>query len=51
MGQDEWDKKLIERDARIIEEAARIIEEAKEAKKKPSYAFTGNQGKKWMGMF
>ena len=47
MGQDEWDKKLIERDARIIEEA-------KEAKKKPvkaSYAFTGNQGKKWMGMF
>ena len=47
MGQDEWDKKLIERDARIIEEA----KEAKEAKKKPSYAFTGNQGKKWMGMF
>ena len=44
MGQDEWDKKLIERDARILEEA-------KEAKKKPSYAFTGNQGKKWMGMF
>ncbi|WZN62216.1 hypothetical protein HKI87_05g37520 [Chloropicon roscoffensis] len=44
MGQDEWDKKLIERDARLIEEA-------KQSKAKPKYAFTGGEGKRWMGLF
>ena len=44
MGQDEWDKKLIERDARLIEEA-------KQSKAKPKYAFTGGEGKRGMGLF
>jgi len=47
MGQDEWDKKLIERDERLLEEA-RL---KKEGPKPPSAYADLNKGRKWLGLF
>ena len=46
MGQDEWDKKLIERDIRLLEE-----EKQKKAQPERKTYMNTFPGRKWLGMF
>mmetsp|Transcript_8348 Transcript_8348/g.15440 ORF Transcript_8348/g.15440 Transcript_8348/m.15440 type:complete len:86 (-) Transcript_8348:236-493(-) len=48
MGQDDWDKKLVERDVRILEET-RLKKEQDKKKKVSGYAEL-NKGRKWFGI-
>ena len=48
MGQDDWDKKLVERDVRILEEAR--LKKEQDKKKVSGYAEL-NKGRKWYGIW
>ena len=48
MGQDDWDKKLVQRDVRILEET-RLKKEQDKKKKVSGYAEL-NKGRKWFGI-